>query len=111
PRRIVPASPRTPGSPAAARLLPGTPGPWSRLLMPLPNRPIRTALLMLLAALLLVPTAVAQTPLAPATPVGAPTYDPASLHAIKPERREEIAAILPAGLAEYAIDVTFPQDA
>lgn len=82
--------------------------------MPLPHRPLRTALLLLLAALLLVPSASAQTPVSPATPVGtpvgAPAYDPASLHAIKPALREEIASILPPGLTEYAIEVTFPED-
>jgi hypothetical protein len=78
--------------------------------MPFPIRSFQTALLVVLAALMLLPASLAQTPVPPATPVSTPAYDPSSLHAIKPEHRDEIAATLPAGLAEYEIDVVFPQD-
>ena len=40
-----------------------------------------------------------------ATP--APAYDPAELVAIKPELRADVAAALPAGMTEYAIELTY----
>jgi hypothetical protein len=79
-------------------------------LLTAPSRLLKTIVLLLLAVLLIVPTSMAQTPAVPATPATAPAYDPASLHAIRPELREEIAAALPAGLSEYDISLTFPDD-
>lgn len=48
-----------------------------------------------------------QTPVA--SPI-APAYNPDDLVAIKPALREQVAAQLPAGMPEYTIDLTVPDD-
>lgn len=73
-------------------------------------RPIGAVLLVLLAVSLFVQATLAQRPDAPWPPTTTTTYDPDTLHVIKPDLREEIASTLPEGLTAYDIDVTFPED-
>lgn len=76
--------------------------------MPVKCHPIRTAALALLALILASVPVLAQTPIA--SPINTPAYDPDTLQAIQPALREDVANALPAGLTEYDIEVTFPQD-
>jgi hypothetical protein len=67
-----------------------------------------TLIVILLTVILIVPPTMAQTPVIPATPQATAAYDPETLHVIKPDLRQEIAATLPAGMTEYDIVLTFP---
>lgn len=68
------------------------------------TRRARIVFLVLMSLLLTIPSAGSQTP------VATPAYDPADLHIIKPELRQEVAAAMPQGMTEYEIDLEFPTD-